>query len=93
MHLRAFILAVGFAAIPLFAQQPPPPGLSPEVLQQLLKQYPDADANKDGTLTAEEARAYREKTRGSRPPGVTRSGSRRSIATPATASNPGESTP
>jgi acetyl esterase/lipase len=32
--------------------------ISPEQLQKWLKQYPDADANKDGTLTVAEARAY-----------------------------------
>lgn len=31
-------------------------------LQQLLKQHPAADANQDGTLTADEARAYAQKT-------------------------------
>lgn len=30
-------------------------------LQELLKRYPDADANKDGVLTEEEAKAYRQK--------------------------------
>ncbi len=33
-------------------------------LQELLKKYPDADANKDGTLTAEEALAYKDKMMG-----------------------------
>lgn len=64
MNIRAILLAVFFAAVPLFAQRAAP---SPEVLQQLLKRFPEADANKDGTLTAEEARAYREKTQGTRP--------------------------
>lgn len=31
-----------------------------EWLQQLLKRFPDADANKDGVLTREEAQAYRQ---------------------------------
>ena len=34
------------------------PAISPEQLQQYLKQYPDADANHEGVLTIEEARAY-----------------------------------
>lgn len=38
--------------------------VSPEMLQQLLKRFPDADANKDGKLTFEEARAYRQKMLG-----------------------------
>src|SRR3989339_678805 len=32
-------------------------------LQQLLQRFPDADANRDGTLTLEEAQAYRAKMR------------------------------
>ncbi|MGC3965968.1 MAG: alpha/beta hydrolase [Pirellulales bacterium] len=36
-------------------------GPSEETLQELLKRYPKADANNDGRLTADEARAYREK--------------------------------
>ncbi len=35
-----------------------------ETLQKLLQRYPAADANKDGKLTAEEARAYRQKLTG-----------------------------
>lgn len=38
-------------------------------LEQLLKRFPDADANKDGVLTMQEARAYREKRRGDAPAG------------------------
>src|SRR6185295_1174451 len=34
------------------------PAVSPEQLQQYLKQYPDADTNKGGVLTIEEARTY-----------------------------------
>ncbi len=34
-------------------------------LQQLLKRFPDADANKDGKLTIEEAQSYRAKMQGS----------------------------
>jgi acetyl esterase len=40
-------------------------GVAPEQLQQLLKRYPEADANHDGTLTSDEARAYRQKLTGS----------------------------
>jgi acetyl esterase len=35
-------------------------------LEQLLKQYPDADTNRDGTLTIEEAQAYAQKLRAQR---------------------------
>ena len=34
---------------------------SPVQLRGWLKQYPDADANRDGTLAVEEAKAYRQK--------------------------------
>ena len=37
---------------------------SEEQLQQWLKRYPEADANKDGKLTPDEARAYLRKIRG-----------------------------
>jgi hypothetical protein len=42
--------------------------VSPEQLQQYLKRFPDADANKDGKLTFDEARAYLKKLRGSGQP-------------------------
>jgi hypothetical protein len=38
--------------------------VSPEQLQRLLKQFPDADANKDGALSKDEARAYWQKMKG-----------------------------
>ena len=37
------------------------PDITPQQLQKLLKRYPDADENHDGTLSLEEARAYRQK--------------------------------
>ncbi|MEM8955887.1 MAG: hypothetical protein AAGD22_17155, partial [Verrucomicrobiota bacterium] len=37
---------------------------SPKQLAKWLNRFPDADANKDGSLTVEEALAYRDKTRG-----------------------------
>jgi acetyl esterase len=40
--------------------------IAPAQLQKLLKRYPEADANHDGTLSMDEARAYREKIAGSR---------------------------
>lgn len=52
--------ALTFAATALLAQ-------SPEQLEKLLQRFPDADANKDGKLTLDEARAYREKTQRDRP--------------------------
>lgn len=41
-------------------------GKTDEPLQKLLKQFPDADANKDGVLTADEARDYRQKLQAQR---------------------------
>ncbi len=35
--------------------------ITPEKLQQWLKRYPDADANRDGTLSLDEAKNYRQK--------------------------------
>ncbi|MEQ1861578.1 MAG: alpha/beta hydrolase [Chthoniobacteraceae bacterium] len=59
--LLAFVLALTpFVAQPGLAQ-------SPDQLAELLKRFPAADANKDGTLTLEEARAYREKNQRERP--------------------------
>ncbi len=54
MNPRPFLAALVFAAMPLLAQ-------SPEQLQQLLKRFPESDTNRDGTLTVEEATAYRAK--------------------------------
>lgn len=42
--------------------------LSPEMLKALLARFPEADANKDGVLTEDEARAYYEKMRSRRAP-------------------------
>lgn len=50
------LLAVGVCFAPLPGADAP--AISPERLQEYLKQYPDADTNKDGVLTIEEARAY-----------------------------------
>lgn len=41
--------------------------VSPEQLQALLKKYPDADANKDGVLSMQEAAAYRAKMKAAQP--------------------------
>ena len=39
---------------------------SPAQLEKWRKRFPDADVNKDGTLTAQEAAAYRQRTKASR---------------------------
>ena len=40
---------------------------NPQKLESLLRRYPDADANKDGKLTAEEAKAYAAEKKGGKP--------------------------
>lgn len=47
---------------PALAQKPQPP--REEQLKQLLERFPDADANRDGRLSREEAQAYRAKLQG-----------------------------
>jgi acetyl esterase len=64
MNLRHLLAICAIAASSVTAQQPAAPAEpSAERLQQLLKRFPEADSNKHGTLTSEEARAYREKNR------------------------------
>jgi acetyl esterase/lipase len=69
MNTRSFVALLSIAATSLVAQQLAPPGpaapaeLTPERLAQFLKRYPEADTNKDGALTADEARAFRDKIR------------------------------
>src|SRR6185436_257287 len=59
--LLAFLVAVtSLVMSPVLAQ-------SPEQLVELLKRFPEADANKDGTLSLEEAREYRAKMQRERP--------------------------
>ncbi len=63
--MRFCLLLLACTTIPLCAQQPDE--LPPERLQKLLQRFPAADANKDGTLTNAEMRAYREKIEAARP--------------------------
>ena len=64
MKLRHVLSTLAIVGNSLVAQQSAtPPELTAERLKQLLKRFPEADANKDGTLTAKEASAYREKNR------------------------------
>lgn len=60
IHRLALLLAL--SGIPAVAQL-----ATPERLEQLRHLYPEADANKDGTLTEEEARAYYTKLRPAKP--------------------------
>src|SRR4051812_25008041 len=59
--MRSRLLLLLFVPLAQLAAQ------SPEQLQELLKRFPDADANKDGTLTLEEAQEYRQKWQRERP--------------------------
>jgi len=56
------LFAVALLAGPALGQKPTVS--QEEQLRQLLQRFPDADANRDGTLTREEAQAYRAKMRG-----------------------------
>lgn len=58
--LSLFVAAA--LASPALAQKPPVS--QEEQLKQLLRRFPNADANRDGTLTREEAQAYRAKMQG-----------------------------
>src|SRR5262245_5852351 len=58
LRLLGLMVLLGLAGA-TFAQQ-----VSDDVLKKLLERYPAADANKDGTLTPEEARAFRLKMTG-----------------------------
>ncbi|NLX96955.1 MAG: alpha/beta hydrolase [Rhodopirellula sp.] len=65
MSCRPLVPVLIVAAIlagPALAQKPKPS--REEQLKQLLERFPDADADRDGTLTREEAQAYRAKLQG-----------------------------
>lgn len=64
MNIRITILAIVLLPPLVSLHAADSSNFSPERLQKYLKQYPDADANKDGTLSLEEARAYLLKLRG-----------------------------
>lgn len=64
MSYRLLVPSLFVAALlagPALAQKSP--ASQEEQLKQLLQRFPDADANRDGTLTREEAQAYRAKLR------------------------------
>lgn len=58
--LLGFVLACGISWSQDNSKEGKPK--ADERLQQLLKRFPEADTNKDGVLTREEAQAYREKS-------------------------------
>jgi acetyl esterase/lipase len=53
--------------LPLAAQDNNARGPTPEQLEKYLQRFPESDANKDGKLTIEEARAFRAKQQGNEP--------------------------
>jgi acetyl esterase/lipase len=65
MHctLISLVLVISFAFTPLALAQNPPAAaqITDKQLEQWLKEYPEADTNKDGKLTREEAIAYYQK--------------------------------
>lgn len=67
-HLRPPLLRLRIAvALPLLCAGLGAAELDATRLQQWLKQYPDADTNRDGVLTPEEAQAYARTIRGAGP--------------------------
>lgn len=65
MRLCLLLIVVFALGISARAQKA---GITPETLQGYLKQFPDADTNKDGTLSMEEARACLQKMHGGKKP-------------------------
>ena len=64
MNRRLFCAVLTFLAIATAPAAEP----TPQQLANWLKRFPEADANKDGKLTAEEADAYRKKLQAERKP-------------------------
>jgi acetyl esterase/lipase len=63
MILNRLMMVALLAALAPSALRAVPADLPPEQLERLLKRYPEADTNKDGKLTVEEARAHLRKMR------------------------------
>jgi len=74
-RMVAFLASVGCLTTPVLPPEPPaqPAARDAAALQQkldaMLRRFPEADANRDGVLTAEEARAFRQKSKS--PPQLT----------------------
>ena len=62
MKIAALVTLTLPLAMAAAAAQDRPPDLEAK-LKQFLERFPDADANKDGTLTREEVRAFNQKRR------------------------------
>jgi acetyl esterase len=61
MNLNCLRLALLFAILACLSSKGAQQDATPEQLQKWLKRFPDADTNRDGVLSPEEARAYRQK--------------------------------
>jgi predicted peptidase len=66
IRFAAFVL--GFAALPLFSQT----SADNPRLKKALERFPEADADKDGVLTMDEAKAFKKKNAGQSDPGKAR---------------------
>lgn len=67
--LHATPLVIALLVSPAVAEQKPPPNPASKIdarLREGLERFPQADANKDGTLSIEEARAYLAQRKGKR---------------------------
>src|SRR5215510_10682844 len=62
--LSQILYACGISLLTLLATSSQAQDARDDLLKRLLERYPEADANKDGKLSLEEARAYRLKMTG-----------------------------
>ena len=60
----ALVLSLLFPAAEWLGAQDAARGPGAGKLEQMLKKFPESDANTDGKLTAEEAKAFRDKHEG-----------------------------
>lgn len=63
LHLAAALAGIGFAGLATGALMGAQREFNEEQLQNMLKRWPDADANKDGKLTPDEFREFRSRHR------------------------------
>ncbi len=65
-----FLRFLAFTALVVLTARAQFPQITPEQSQELLKRFPDADTNKDGVLSTEEAIAYMQKVQARRNAGA-----------------------